>query len=237
LPSSWNVHVLDALRNGLDVPVHHGRRRRHPEPVRVTHHAEPLGRLRLLGRDDVADAVDEDLAAAARDRVEAGVTQTCQRVRNGELRAARDVLDLRWRERVEVDLVALLDRAEEVFVVADVEIGVVAALHQNAGAAKVERLLDLLEDDRLREQITLGAIARRAIERAEVAVGDAHVRVVQVAVDDERDPVRIGAARPQLVRRAADGHEVARLEQRHCFLGHDPLAVERLLEHSAGPAL
>jgi hypothetical protein len=39
----------------------------------MTHHGEPLGRLRLLRRDLVADSVDEDLAAAAGNGVEAGV--------------------------------------------------------------------------------------------------------------------------------------------------------------------
>ena len=40
----------------------------------------------------------------------------------------------------------------------------------------------------------IGSVAGAAVERAEVAVGDADVRVVDVAVDDERDPARVGAA-------------------------------------------
>ena len=63
----------------------------------------------------------------------------------------------------------------------------VAALHQHAGAAERERLLDLLEDHRLRQQVALAPVAGAAVEGAEVAVGDADVRVVDVAVDDERD--------------------------------------------------
>jgi hypothetical protein len=69
------AHVLDAVLDRLDVAVHHRRRRRHAEPVRVAHHVQPLTGLRLLRRDHVADAVDEDLAAAARERVEPGVAQ------------------------------------------------------------------------------------------------------------------------------------------------------------------
>ena len=105
-----------------------------------------------------------------------------------------------------------------------------AALHQQAGAAERERLLDLLEDHRLRQQVALAAIARGPVEGAEVAVGDADVRVVQVAVDDERDPARIGAAGPQLVGGAADRDEVARLEQGERLVVADPLAVQRLLQ-------
>ena len=111
-----------------------------------------------------ADAVDEDLAAAARHRVEAGVAQARERVGDRELRAARDVLDLGRRERVQVDRVARLDRAEEILVVVDPEVGVVAALHQHAGAAERERLLDLLVDHRLRQQVAL-AHGRRGCGR------------------------------------------------------------------------
>ena len=118
-----------------------------------------------------------------------------------QLRAARDVLDLGRRERVQVDRVALLDRAEEVLVVVDGEVGVVPALHEDAGAADRERLLDLLEDDRLRQQVALGAVAGPPVEGAEVAVGDADVRVVDVAVDDERDPAGVGAPRRAASRR------------------------------------
>jgi hypothetical protein len=65
--------VLDALGNRFDVSVHHRCGRRHPQAVRMAHDGEPLVRLRLLRGDLLADAVDEDLAAAAGDRVEAGV--------------------------------------------------------------------------------------------------------------------------------------------------------------------
>src|SRR5262249_54221655 len=104
------------------------------------------------------------------------------------------------------------------------------ALHQEAGAAERERLLDLLEGDRLRPQGALACVAWAAIEGAEVAVRVADVRVVEVPVDDERDPVRVGFAVAQLVRRAPDGDEVARLEELDRFGVGDALAVERLRE-------
>ena len=93
-------------------------------------------------------------------------------------------------EGVQVDRVARLDRAEQILVPVDVEVGVVAALHQERRAAERQRLLDLLEDHRPRQDVALAAIARAAVEGAEVAVGDADVGVVDVAVDDERDLVR-----------------------------------------------
>jgi hypothetical protein len=148
----------------------------------------------------------------------------------GTLSFERDVLDLGRRERVQVHLVAALDRAEEVLVVVDAQVGVVTALHEDARAADRERLLDLLEDDRLREQVALGAIAGAAVEGAEVAVGDADVRVVDVPVDDERDPAGVAVSRTQLVGGLADGDEVLRLEERDGLGVGDALAGERLVE-------
>ena len=107
----------------------------------------------------------------------------------------------------------------------------VAALHEQAGAADRERLLDLLEDDGLREQVALALVARPAVEGAEVAVRDADVRVVEVPVDDERDPTRVVQPVPDLVRHASDRDEVAGAQERDRVLVRDPLAVARLGEH------
>src|SRR5215212_8379747 len=95
---------------------------------------------------------------------------------------------------MQVDLVARLDRAEEVLVVVDPEVGMVAALHEERRAADGECLLDLLEDDGLRQEIALGAVARTSVEGAEVAVRVADVRVVDVPVDDERHPAAVDLA-------------------------------------------
>src|SRR6266511_1478456 len=108
---------------------------------------------------------------------------------------------------------------------------VVPALHQDAGSADCERLLDLLEDDGLRQQIALGAVAWPAVEGTEVAVGDADVRVVDVAVDDERDPAGIALARAEHVGRLPNRHQVLRLQQRQRVRVGDPLTVESLVEN------
>src|SRR5215467_6326461 len=123
-----------------------------------------------------------------------------------------------------MDLVPRLDGREEVLVVVDSEIGVMAALHEQTRAAERERLLDLLEDDRLREQVALALVARPAVEGAEVAVGDADVRVVEIAVDDERDAFRVMEPVADLVRSASHCDEVARAEELDGILVGDPLA-------------
>ncbi len=106
----------------------------------------------------------------------------------------------------------------------------VAALHQERRAAERERLLDLAEDDRLRQDVALARVARLAIEGAEVAVGHADVRVVDVPVDDERDLVGIRPAPAQLVRGGADRDQVARAQQRDGRVVRQPFAVERARE-------
>src|SRR5215210_644166 len=224
------AHVLDALLERLDVPVHHRGGCGHAEAVRGAHDVEPLLRSRLLRRDLVAHAIDEDLGAAARERVEARVAEPRERLVDRQLGAPRDVLHLARRERVQVDRVARLDRAEEVFVVRDVEVRVVAALHEQPGAADRERLLDLLEDDRLGQQVALARVARAAVEGAEVAVRVADVRVVEVSVDDERDPRRVALAVADLVGDAADGHEVAAAEELECVLVGDAVTRASLLQ-------
>ena len=105
------------------------------------------------------------------------------------------------------------------------------ALHEDAGAADRERLLDLLVDDGLWQEVRLPLVARAPVEGAEVAVRDAHVGVVQIPVDDERDACRVREAVANLVGDAADGDEVARTQQRDCVLVRKPLSVERLLEN------
>src|SRR5437773_11817568 len=131
---------------------------------------------------------------------------------------------------MQVDRVPRLYRAEEILVVVDPEVRVMSPLHQEPGAAERDRLLDLLEDDRLRQEIPLARVSGAAVEGAEVAVRVADVRVVQVAVDDERDPRGIGPAVAELVRDPADGDEVARLEELDRLVGGDALPVEGLLE-------
>src|SRR2546425_12382687 len=102
-----------------------------------------------------------------------------------------------------MDAVPRLDRTEQILVVVDAEIGMMAALHQQAGATERERLLDLLEDHRLGQQVALARVAGSPVEGAEVAVGDADVRVVEIAVDDEGDAVRVVQAGGGPVRPAA----------------------------------
>src|SRR5580765_178993 len=138
---------------------------------------------------------------------------------------------------MQVDLVARLDRAEEILVVVDPEVGMMTALHQETGTTEGDGLLDLLEDHGLRKQVALARVAGASVEGAKVAVGVAYVRVVEVSVDDEGDAIGIRLAVADLVRDTTDGNEVAGLEQGQRFGVGKPLAVERPLEDVRNGAL
>ncbi len=81
---------------------------------------------------------------------------------------------------------ALLDAAQHLFVPVDLEIGMQAALHQDAGAAEFDGLANLfvnrieIEDVAFRSRWTL----QRTIKRAEGAIFGAEIGVINVAVDD-----------------------------------------------------
>ena len=82
--------------------------------------------------------------------------------------------------------IALLDRAEQILVPRQRQVGIVAALQQQLHAADGDRLVDLAEQLVEAEHVAFRR-SDRPVERAEVALRDADVRVVDVAVDDVGD--------------------------------------------------
>src|SRR5678816_1092818 len=62
------LQVLDAILDRFDVAKHHRRARLQAELVRHLHHLEPLIALAFERRDSLPDGIDQNLAAAARDR-------------------------------------------------------------------------------------------------------------------------------------------------------------------------
>jgi hypothetical protein len=99
--------------------------------------------------------------------------------------------ELRHGQRVELDAlaVALPDGGEQVAVVAERQPRVEAAVEGDEVAAELEQLLDLREHGVPLEHVA-ARLVREHVEGAVVALGDAHVRVV----DDPHHHVR-GAVR------------------------------------------
>ena len=141
----------------------------------------------------VAHALDEDLAAAARDRVEARLLQLANDVARVHAEQLREEVDFARAEAVDVDRVVALDVPQQVEVPLERDVRIVPALHEDLHAAERLGLVDLRADLLERERPAL-AVLGAAVERAEAAVGDADVRVVDVAVDDVRDDVAADAS-------------------------------------------
>ncbi len=112
---------------------------------------------------------------------------------------------------------ALLERAQQIFVILDAQVGVQAALQQDAGAAQLEHFFDLLVDRLEREQVAF-LRAQRTVERAERAVLRAEIRVVDVAVDLVGGDARVRFFPAHFHRRHADADQVIGAEQIERFL-------------------
>ena len=99
----------------------------------------------------------------------------------------------RRREAVDVDRVVALDVAHQVEVPLERDVRIVPALEQDLHAADRLALVDLGADLLEAQHVAL-VVLGPAVERAELAVGDADVGVVDVAVDDVGDHRSRGAA-------------------------------------------
>ena len=181
--------------------------------MRAFHDVQPVIRHDLLGTDLAAHLIDEDFRAAARQAVEAGRLQALERLEDGQARLAREVLDFRRREGMDRDgREVLLDEAQHLLVIREAELRIEPALYHDLCAAGFHRLPHLLEDLLVREQIGVLA-ALPPEERAEAALIDADIRVVDVAVDDERRRIA-EALLADLVCLASECDEVALAQQR-----------------------
>ena len=153
--------VLEPLLHGLDRAVHHRRRRAQAGAVRVAHHVEPLvGRRLAVAVQDLADAIDEDLGAAAGMLSSPAAISRSITCRHRQLRQPRDVNDFRRRQRVQPERrdSALFTARNRSSYHANGRSGLWPALQQQLHAAERDRLVDLPEDLVEAEHVALGAI-------------------------------------------------------------------------------
>ena len=180
---------------------HHGGRALQAAQVGGLHHGEPLVGRALERRDAPADLVVEDLGAAAGDGVEPGrhqpVDGLVERRARSSARCARiSSGESAWRL---IDRPLRLHPAEQVLVPLDAEVRVEAALEQDLDPAEraPSRRSCAASSSRVEDVGLL--VAARPVERAEVARGGAHVRVVHVARDDVGDhALRVERAAPRV---------------------------------------
>ena len=154
---------------------------------------EPLGGRHLVGADDRAHLVVEDLGRRSRKRAETEVAEPRHVRLEVDSERRRALPDLERRERVHVDLGhGGLDRLDDARVVVAGERRVDPALEADLGGAALPCLAHPAHDFLVRHEVrrpaeVLGELALR--ERAEAAAEVADVRVLDVPRDDVRHVV------------------------------------------------
>src|SRR6478609_2642001 len=222
--------VVDALLVGLDVAVEHGALGRDPELVRGVVDVEPLVGVLLAGRDEGAHAVGEDLSAAARHRVEAGVPQRAQDLLVRAALEPRYVVDLGRRVELEMDVrQRLLQLAQKAGVVLEVDVRVLAVDRVDLSEAVELVLRDRVLDELVGGQRERVLLLPRLGEGAELALHATDVRLVQVDVLDEVDLVAAAALPAREVGEVAEREQVVGLHESDAVVEVEPFAREHLL--------
>src|SRR5687768_15234447 len=123
-----------------------------------------------------------------------------------------------------MDRVVRLDVSHQVEIPLERDVGIMAPLNEDLHGAERLGLVDLGADLLEGQRVPL-LMLRPAIEGAEPAIGDAHVRVVDVAVDDVRDDavrmLRLAHA-VRLDAELEEGRVLVEVEQiTHCRRGQE----------------
>jgi hypothetical protein len=197
--------------------------------VRLLLDSQPLFCLGLLLGYPLPHLVYQDLAAAAGNAVEAGAAKLPHDFGDGQAKPLAEEDDLRRREPVDVDRMMLLDVAHQIEVPLEGDVRIVAPLKQDLHSADRLALVDL-GADLLEAQHVAVAMLRPTVERAELAIGDADVGVVDVPVDDVGDHIRRVLPPPLGVRQLAELEETGPLVEVESVLELAGGAVDRAHE-------
>ena len=223
--------MLDDLGGRLDVPIHHGGGGTHADLMRGPMHIEPRLGPALLDGDALAYARRQDLRAAARQRALAGLVERLEDAPHVEPAHLHHLVDLGGREEVRRDLGVTLARfAHDGGVERPRDLGVQAALQEHGRRADLAGALHHLHDAFDVVRVTIGrGLADFAVERAEVTVHGAVVRVVGIRVDHVRDDARVGPAHAHFVRERAELDERGFREQVDTLFTAQTLAAGHLV--------
>src|SRR3990172_8922351 len=129
-----------------------------------------------------------------------------------------------------------LYRAQQIFVIVDLQARVQAPLHQDLGAAELRQLLDLLENLLLGKDIPL-LRTRQPIEGAERTLDPTDIRVIDIPPDyvcDDRVRVQTPASGVGHGRQLEQGSAFEKFE---AFVEAEPFPSLDLLGHRSDPAL
>src|SRR5205823_1331848 len=104
------LEVVDAMLVALAYSEHHRRSGAHTQLVSSAVNIHPVLSQTLQARDTMTDFIIQDLRASSRDGIQAGVTQSNDRVANGEITVLGDGNNLGGRITMQMDFrKALLD--------------------------------------------------------------------------------------------------------------------------------
>ena len=191
--------------------------------MRHVHHAKPFVAHRLERRDAFAHAVHENLAAAAGNGAQPGLHEIADDLLHRLVEKFLERDELARAEPVDVHLRKLrLHVREQVEIPLLRQLRMMPALHENLRATERDRLLDLPIHLVVRDHIRVGFLLR-AIERAELAIDVADVRVVDVAIHDVGDDL---VAAPLVSLRLLQ--LPAMIRQRAKLLQRQPVQAQRL---------
>ena len=144
--------------------------------------------------------------------------QTANHVFDAEFADFGDAENFRRGKAVQVDFgITGFQRAQEIFVVVDLQIRVQAALQQDPGTAEGQHFVDFLVNVFEGKDVAL-FVAEGAIERAERTVFCAEIGVVDVAIDLIRGDARIVLFKAQLVRLHSDADQIIGFKQSNGLL-------------------
>src|ERR1700733_9681796 len=134
--------------------------------------------------------VVEDFSSTAWNRSQSGIPQARNGVAYGEIAVFRDGENFRGGKTVQPYLrEALFDAPEKTFKPFDLQVGVQAALHQDAGSAHFHCFGYLLINGLEVENVTFaGQLAlKRPVKGAKAAIFGTEVCVIDIAVDNVGD--------------------------------------------------
>ena len=194
-----------------------------PSWCALARHFQPLLAVDLVIANDPPHAFVEDLCAAARQRIHAGVHQLQQRLANGELAPLRQIGDLHHGERLQMDFrETLLQAAQHLAVPIQRQLRMQAADDVELGDRFAPALARAMPHFFERPGVRLGILGALA-EGAQLAAGHAHVGGIDVPVDVEPGDVAVLALAHQ-VGHVADGQNVGAAEEREAVVEIQALA-------------
>src|ERR1044072_3428157 len=160
--------MFDPVFDGFYVSKHHRRARFQSEFVRCLHALQPLIAVNFQRRNFPPHPIDENFAAAARNRPKSSLPKFRNHFLQRHSEDLREMLKLRRTESANTDVrIFSPDVTQQIDIPFEPQFRMMPALHQNLNAANggkfVELLIDLLE----REDIMI-FILLRSIKRAEL---------------------------------------------------------------------